>query len=551
MPQAKATIYLPINGLKPAFSYGRVSDDDHQDKLLTIDTQLGEAAAAAAKHGFYIAKTFRETGTATNDSRAQYQLMIGEAIAPGSGIKAIWFYDQSRFVRDEFDFYHYTKVLTDHGVQLGSARDGLYGKDEYSRMSWGFRALMYASFSRDVAKRTRDMQFGAVREGFYIAPHTPFGYEKYKVAVGIKERTKLKPHPVQWVHALKMMEMALDKSTPMTIAHYMNSIGVLTNEGNLWTRDSVLEFLRNPTNTGKTYRGLRQNSKLIPNDDDMVVCEGAHEAMITPEQYDRIKGYIAERASTDGGTRSYSSPNLLSKRTECEHCGSPMVVQPSRQGRKLRCRKKKNFGAAACVSRNIPLDIVLSTILQALLDHILTRETLEQQIKAVAQENQRFLLEQQTKRADLQKNATDINRQIKNLVKGVAETGGSKSIYASLKKHESQLEQANAELQEIDAIMGDHLDFLNRPELIISNALDVRTYLESDDPQIVRNFLGSFIKKVTIDNQWKGTIYYTIPLPSDTQAAQSMVQSVRFEKKDGENKRCLYEALMTMMFCRF
>ena len=78
-----------------------------------------------------------------------------------------------------------------------------------------------------------------------------------------------------------MMEMALDKSTPMTIAHYINSIGVPTNEGNLWTRDSVLAFLRNPTNTGKTYRGLRQNSKLIPNDDDMVVCEGAHEAMIT------------------------------------------------------------------------------------------------------------------------------------------------------------------------------------------------------------------------------------------------------------------------------
>ena len=94
----------------------------------------------------------------------------------------------------------------------------------------------------------------------------------------------------------------------------------------------------------------------------------------------------------------------------------------------------------------------------------------------------------------------------------------------------------NAELQEIDTIMGDHLDFLNRPELIISNALDVRTYLESDDPQTVRNFLRSFIKKVTINNQWQGTIYYTIPLPSETPASQSNVQSVRFEKKTAKIK---------------
>ncbi len=460
MPQAKATIYLPINGLQPAFSYGRVSDDDHQDKLLTIDTQLGEAAAE--KHGFYIAKSFRETGSATNDSRSQYQLMIGEGIAPGTGIKAIWFYDQSRFVRDEFDFYHYARVLADHGIQLGSARDGLYGEDEYSRMSWGFRALMNASFSRDVARRTRDMQFGAVREGFYLAPHTPFGYEKYEVTVGNKTHPKLRPHPDQWVHALKMLEMALNRSAPMEISNYMNSIGVRTNKNNEWTRDAVLAFLRNPTNTGKTYRGLRQNSKLIPNNDAMVVCESAHKAMISQEEYDQIPEYIAERASTDGGTRSHSSPNLLSKLTKCEHCGSNMVVQPSRQGRKLRCKKKKDLGAKACVSRNIPLDIVLSTVVTALLDHILTRETLEQQIKAVAQENQLWLLEQQTKRADLQKNATSVNRRVKHLVQAVEDTGGSKSIYASLKQNEARLEQVKAELQEIDIIMGDHLDFLNR-----------------------------------------------------------------------------------------
>ncbi|MCY4558436.1 MAG: recombinase family protein [Chloroflexi bacterium] len=542
---------LPASELLPAFAYGRVSDEDHQDEVLTIDTQLRRAEEAAARYGFYIVKWFRETGTATNDDRSQFQAMIVEAIAPGSGIKAIWFYDQSRFVRNETDFFHYAKVLTDSGVQLGSARFGLYGEDEYSRMNWGMTALMDARFSRDVARRTRDMQYGATREGYYLSGHAPFGYEKYKVTVGRRERTKLKPNLDQWHHGVKIYEMALNKTTPMVIAQYMDSMGVLTNRGKRWTRSSVLAFLRNPTNAGKTYRGLRQHSRVIPNNDDIVWCDNAHEGMVTPEQHDQVLKYIAERRSPRKGPRSYSSPNLLSKRIMCAHCGSPMIVQTSPQGPKLRCRKKKDMGAHTCPSKNVPLDLVMSTIIRRLLDTIITEETLEQQIKAVAQANQLLLMEQQTKRAEIKKNTTRLERRIKNLTNAIADDGPDEQYYADRREYRAQLDQLNAEMQEIDSVMGDHLDFLNQPERIISNALDIRTYLESDDRQTVRNLLQSFIQKVTIDNEWRGTIYYTVPLPSDSAAAVSDVQGVSFEKKGREKNKCLLEILTTMMFCRF
>ena len=542
---------LPAHELQPAFAYGRVSDEDHQDDVLTIDTQLKLSSEAAKRHGFYIAKWFRETGTATNDDRSQFQAMIVEAIAPGSGIKAIWFYDQSRFVRNETDFFHYAKVLTDSGVQLGSARFGLYAEDEYSRMNWGFTAMMDARFSREVARRTRDMQYGATREGYYLSGHAPFGYQKIKVAVGRRERTKLIRHPDQWPHAVKMYEMALNKTTPMVIAQYMNSIGIPTNRGNPWTRSSVLAFLRNPTNAGKTYRGLRQYSRVIPNNDDMVWCDDAHEGLVTPEQHAQVLEYIAERRAPKRGARSYSSPNLLSKRIVCAHCDSTMVVQNSPKGRKLRCRKKKDMGAHTCPSRNVPLDLVLSTIIGMLLDKIITEETLEQQIKAVAQENQLLLLEHQTKRAEIKKNTTRLERQIQNLTRAIADDGPDEQYFADRREYRARLDQLNAEMQEIDSVMGDHLDFLNQPERIISNALDIRTYLESEDRQTVRNLLESFVQKVTIDKEWRGNIYYTVPLPSDSAAAVSNVQGVSFEKKGREKNKCLLETLTTMMFCRF
>ena len=63
--------------------------------------------------------------------------------------------------------------------------------------------------------------------------------------------------------------------------------------------------------------------------------------------------------------------------------------------------------------------------------------------------------------------------------------------------------------------MGDHLMFLNDPDLIVKNALDLRTYLESDDQRTVGLFLQSFIEKVVVHSKTNGTIYWSIPLPSD------------------------------------
>ena len=532
--------------LKKAFFYGRVSSDG-QDDSLTIDSQYRETKKAAERNGYTIVKAFREIGTATNDDRSQFQAMVLEAIAPGSGVEAIWFYEQSRFVRNELDFYNYVKVLTDAGVKLCSAREGIFGEDEYSRMFWGIRTLFNATFSRDVARRTRDMQFGAIREGYYISTIPPFGYEKYKVQEGKKEHTKLRPHPEQWDHLLKIWEMALNGNTPLKIAQYLNGIGVLTNMGNEWSDRAVRVILQRPVYVGDTVRGIKQNSKLIPNGETLARGEGAHQAAVTQEQFDRVQGMIAQRTNKVSAPRSHSSPNPLSGLIECGLCGANMVVAKDHGVRRLRCSTKKYKGAGACASKNVPLDLVLTTVVGKLLDHILTVDTLEEQIKAVAQNNQVFLLEQQTKRAELHKSVKRANQQIDNLVKAIENTGGDERIYEQFNKRKAELGQYKSELEELDATMGEHLMFLNEPELIISNALDMRTYLESDDEQTARRFLQSFIQKVTINEKGEGTITYSVPLPSDGPDSEPQTETVRLEKR-GSDESCLLGIPMTMMF---
>ena len=143
---------------------------------MTIDTQYALTKEAAERYGYKIVRSFRETGTATNDGRSEFQTMVLAAIATGCDAEAICFYEQSRFVRNEMDFFTYLKVLTDADIKLFSAREGVFGEDEMSRILWTFRALQNATFSRDLARRTRDMQNGAIREGYYISTIPPFGY---------------------------------------------------------------------------------------------------------------------------------------------------------------------------------------------------------------------------------------------------------------------------------------------------------------------------------------------------------------------------------------
>ena len=164
----------------------------------------------------------------------------------------------------------------------------------------------------------------------------------------------------------------------------------------------------------------------------------------------------------------------------------------------LDLRKEKNQGKDACLSQNVLFEDVLKPVMSELIEKILIKETLDRQIAAVAKENSFFLSEQQNTCKQLQQAQSRARRQIKILVDAVEESGGSSEVHNRLKKRESELEHLEAERKELEEIMGDHLMFLNDPDLIVRNALDLRTYLESDDQHTVGLFLKSFIEKVVV-----------------------------------------------------
>ena len=529
------TLELPLIGV----AYVRVSTR-LQDEMLSGDAQFSHIVPDATQKGHRIDKRFQETGSGTSVSkRAVFLALIDYCLNPANKVKAVWFYDPSRYSRDIADFYHYIGKLTAAGIEIHSVTIGQYKPgEEASEILWGFNILFNSLMPRQTARKTRDAQYEATRQGYYLGKKAPFGYRKYKVVVGGKDHWKLEPDPEHWDQAVKMWEMGLENQTPRQIAEYNNSIGITDPKGNEWTDRSVRGLFRKVAYKGETVWGEKQRSDLIPNGVQVARCKNAHKAMVTPKKWDTVQDYIAERTGIESGPRSITSPNPLSGQTKCGLCGAPMHTQRRDDGvRYLICSTKKNRGAKACASPNVPFENVLRTVMSELIGKVITRETLDQQIAAVAKENSSFLSEQQNNCEQLQRAQSRTRRQIKNLVKAIEDPEQeviSPTLYRQLNQREAELEQLEAQSKELEEIMGDHLLFLNDPDRIVKNALDLRTYLESDDPHTVGLLLKSFIEKVVIHSKTDGTIHWTIPLPGDA-PDPTKTQGIQLPSSRGSN----------------
>ena len=512
--------------LRPAFFYGRVSTDG-QDRELSIGEQKQHANEQAPREGYRFIQEFEEVKSAATDNRPVFLEMVSRAISPKHPAEAIFFNDISRPFRNDEDFYMYRKMLREANVKIFTYEEGELKYDDQSQLVFGFKSLMNSQVPRKTARETRRGQFGATRRGFYLGPGV-FGYEKYKVMDGGVEHTKLRPHPTQWEHLLSMFRMALDNHGGRRIADHLNSLGVKTINGNDWIESTVTSVLRNPACRGKTHRGEKSKSPYLDRS-EQVFCENAHEAAVSEEKYQTIERLIKLRTTNPGGPRAHSSPNPLSDHVKCGLCGSNMTLNRTKGITNLTCSNKRKNGAGACPARNTRLDILMPRVVAALLERILTKETLRQQVDLVAETNREFLVEQQTARETIERNIEGTRKQISNLVDAIEGRGGNPQIYERLDDRESELKQLTVQLEGLDEKLTGHLEFLNAPERIVSCALDLRTYIESEDPEVARMFILSFVKRVEVLGT-EANIHYTLPLPHDVTGENKTTDTVKMAK---------------------
>ena len=520
-----------------AAAYGRVSTDN-QDVELSLAAQFRNIRRLAGARGIVELDEYDDRAISGHTTeRPGFRELMMKALSPEKPYDLIFVEDLTRLMRSLNDYVSYEQIFAEHGIELISVMEPSSSRNKIDT-SRRIKMVMAEDFLQNVAERTRDSQFLAVEMGFHIGA-TPLGFKKEKVFWKDKEHIKLVPDPEHWDDLLWLIDMAKRDYTLGELIEELEKAEVKRPDGRDWNRENLSYMLLHHALLGWTTRGWRSGTKspfLYPT--DPVICKTAHQAAMTEEERDLIIQNLAKRRRTVKNPRTNRSKNPLGEKVFCGICGSTMTIQSDYRYVKLVCssnRKGRNVSVDGirqkCPNKRVKLDILLECLLDAIMNHILTEKVLRQQVKMVALENKDAVAAQEARRKQIDRRLKVLEKELGNMADGIAAYGpGSKTLENGIKKREGEQENLETEIQRIRQETGDILDFISDPQRTIANALDLRTYLETEDPHDLKRMLNHLIQRVSIVEKVV-TVDYLIPLPKNGTGEPILSEEVYLEAK--------------------
>lgn len=189
---------------------------------------------------------------------------------------------------------------------------------------------------RDYLEYTKEILFagrvGAVKRGCYIARFAPYGYDKVKIG---KDHT-LEPNDNADIVRMIFEWYTKEIMTPGKIAQRLNEMKIKAPRGKEWKKDTVRVMVRNHHYAGKVVFNKIKNTTVIENgervvkrlsqpEEDVIIAEGKHPAIIDMETWKVAQELVARNPRTK---YTYDLKNPFSGILVCSQCGKSMYIHP-------------------------------------------------------------------------------------------------------------------------------------------------------------------------------------------------------------------------------
>ena len=496
----------------PAALYARVSSD-RQDVDLSVAAQLRALRDHAEKNGYTVAREYvdeAESGRVAD--RPQFRKMIEEAGRPNAPFREILVWKFSRFTRKREHAVAFKSMLRRKGIRVVSitehADDSPTGK-----LMEAIIESVDEFYSENLAQEViRGMREAASR-GFFMASTAPFGYNRVKVSDGVKERPTLEVDPAAAPVVKEIFESSLRGSGLKEICRDLNNRGV-TNRGKRWQKAGIHYLLTNETYTGTAVWG--RSSKGKPSADPVRV-EGAWEALVSRELFDKVQQVLRERAPAMQYPGTVGSKFLLSGLLRCGVCGRPYTGQGAKSGQfsYYVCGTLHREGAGTCTARYLNADKTETFILDKIKERILTDEVITELVTLVAEEVDAMAGEMAERLQPIDAELADVSARLERLYEALEKSELTLDILSprilSLKHREEQLTAAR---QEVTGQLEQRRVELPTTKEIKEYVADFREFLQEATLPERKALIRNFVKGVEILGD-EATLTYTIPMPSD------------------------------------
>jgi len=304
--------------------YIRVSTEDQAREGYSLEVQREYLEGFAKREGLEVYKVYCDDGvSAYSTRRPALQELIEDAKA--KQFELVIAYKLDRFSRNLKDLLNLVDELSGYGVAFKSATEPFDTSTSAGRLM--FQQLgSFAEFERNrIAERVVPGMIKSAKQGIWQGSRfAPFGY-KYNKAQKLLEIIPEEAEIVKLIYRLYIEGLSAHH-----VMDYLNRHKYRSRGGKMFYNKFICDVLKNPIYTGKIVWNRKQYLKSLNADQTyqyqvndeakFIVVKGRHEAIISEEDFAKVRSVIDERKRT-WTPRQTGTEYLLHGIMGCAKCG--------------------------------------------------------------------------------------------------------------------------------------------------------------------------------------------------------------------------------------
>ena len=269
-------------------------------------------------------------------------------------INCIIIRDLSRLGREYLEMWRLIdKVFPFLGVRFISVNDKLDTvKETDSKKSFEvtLKNIINDMYAKDISVKIKTLKHNRARNGYFIGSVPPYGYKIKKS----KEGQKLVIDENVRFIVEEMFDLTLQGKSQYEVAKHFNEKGYAPgmiyyktgrvyreNDDPEWNKGTISKMLTNPAYTGTLVQGVKQQNlakgikQHFVDESQYIICENAHEAIISKEVHERILRERQERKKN----HVFSSPMHNFENRDYENWFKGLVIN-NNTGKELNRRTR-------------------------------------------------------------------------------------------------------------------------------------------------------------------------------------------------------------------
>ncbi len=501
-----------LTPVTPVALYARVSSD-RQDVDLSVAAQLRALRDHAGKNGYLVVREYiDEAESGRIADRPQFRKMLDEASKPEAPFREILVWKFSRFTRKREHAVAFKSMLRRKGIRVVSitehADDSPTGK-----LMEAIIESVDEFYSENLAQEvTRGMREAASR-GFWMTANAPYGYRRVYVQDGAKKRPRLELNPPHDAVVRRIFDLTLQGRTTLDIFKTLNAEGIPSSSGKRWGKTAIHKILVNEAYTGTLVWGQKARDGQDP-----VRVENAFPAIVSQQEFQRVRNLLEARAPAVNHPRRAASPYLLSGLAKCETCGKALSASEAKGGRYTYyvCQSILKQGSGTCDTPRLNAKNFEDVIISSIRDHILTESNIRDLVKLLDEEMDGVAREQRQNLETIEAELAEVNRKLDRIWRFVESTDLDMADASErILEHRHRREQLEAAAEEVRTSLAERREFLDSADTIAAFAADMSEFLRTSELTETKAFVRSFVKEVQV-RPGTATIIYTIPTPEDS-----------------------------------